>query len=136
MRGRRRSRNERGVSSLELAFIAPSLLVLIFFVVQVAFFLYGRSVALHAAREGVTELRLAQTRAQFDALIGGTKSDVEEFAHHIGSGALNIKNVTATYDQNGNGQVTVTVIGTTVSLIGYTFTVTETASGSIERFGS
>ena len=56
----RRRRSERGVSTLELAILAPAILTLIFLSIQTALWLYGRSVALNAAEEGRSRLRLVQ----------------------------------------------------------------------------
>ena len=126
--------DDRGASALELAFIGPSLIALIFFAVQVALFFYGRSVALQAAREGVSQLRLAQTQAQYEALAPQVDSSVSQFASGIGSGSLNDPAVDPTYDSQ-QGTVTVTVSGKTISLIPFLdLHVTQSASGQIERF--
>ena len=128
--------DESGVSSLELSVIAPSLLLLIFFVVQVAFYLYGRTVALQAAREGVSQLRLEQNPQDFAIAEPGVKSNVETFAKNIGTGSLDNPAMKATYS-DAKGRVTVTVTGETVSLVpflGLHLHVTETVSGQVERF--
>ena len=60
MSHRRRS-DDRGASAVEFAVIAPTLLLLIFFIIQGGLYFYGRSVALQAARDGVSQLRLQTT---------------------------------------------------------------------------
>lgn len=126
--------DDSGASAVEMAIIAPSLLLLIFFVVQVSLWFYGRSVALSAAREGVSRLRLAQTEEVFKASYPGVNDSVKRYASTIGSGALNNPRVNSVY---GPDSVTVTVSGTTISLIPFaTFTVTQKAHGRIERFGN
>jgi Flp pilus assembly protein TadG len=124
---------DRGVSSLELAFIAPSLIALIFFVIQAALFFYGRSVAQDAAREAVSRLRLDQTQSAYDGNHTAIEKEVAGFAHSIGSGALEVDKVTTVYD-DAKGTVTVTVTGTAISLTGIDLHITETVTGRIERF--
>ena len=65
MRRARRRAGDEGSVALELAVIGPSLFVLIFFAIQVALYFYGCSVALQSAREGVSQLRLAQDGARW-----------------------------------------------------------------------
>lgn len=124
---------DRGVSSLELAFIAPSLIALIFFVIQAAFYFYGRSVALQAAREGVSQLRLDQSSHDYDGNHLKIEQNVAAFARNIGSGSLHIDHVFSHYD-NAKGTVTVTIKGSAVSLTGLTIAIDETATGQVERF--
>lgn len=112
-------------------------MLLICFVIQVSLFLYGRSVALQAAREGVSQVRLAQTGQDYDAIKNKVRGDVANFASSVGSGALNVdgaNGVQPSYD-DAAGRVSVTVTGTTISLVpGLKLHVTEKASGQIERF--
>lgn len=129
---RPRRGDDRGVSALELAFIAPSLLLLIFFVIQGALFLYARSVALQTARDMVSQLRTAQSQADFDALSQGVSENATSFADHVGSGALTDLRTTPSYTPD---RVTVRVTGASITLVpGMTFHVTETASGTVEHF--
>jgi Flp pilus assembly protein TadG len=130
---RRLTDRDRGVSSLELAFIAPTLILLIFFVIQAALYFYGRSVAQDAAREGVSQLRLDQTVSDYAGNHSQIEKDVAAFAHNIGSGALHIDRVTSDYHPD-DGTVTVTVTGTAVSLTGLSLNISETVTGRIERF--
>jgi hypothetical protein len=124
--------DDRGVSAVELAFIAPSLLLLIFFVIQIALYLYARSVALQTARDAVSQLRLAKDRAQYESLAPGVHDRAVRFAHNVGSGALGDVDETPTYS---DAQVSVKVTGTSITLVpGLTIHVTETASGRWERF--
>lgn len=126
------ARSDDGVSSVEFAFIAPVLLLLVWFVIQVTLYFYGRSVALQSAREAVSQYRLAQTQDQYNAIHDGVQTSTDQFAAHVGSGALD--DVTVTPDYTGNS-VTVTVTGATISLVpGLTLHVTETASGTVEKF--
>lgn len=135
MRRPRGFRGDSGVSSVELAVIAPSLLLLTLFVIQVCLWFYGRSVALESAREGVSQLRLAQTEQEYDdAVTGGALDSVKTYATKIGSGALNDPVVAGDYDDK-KASVTVTVQGTTISLVpGLHFAISQKAHGRIERF--
>lgn len=126
------ARDDRGVSSIEFAIIAPVLLLLIWFVIQATLYFYGRSVALQSAREAVSQYRLAQTQDQYNVIHDGVQTTTDQFAAHVGSGALNDVSVTPTYTGD---RVSVTVTGTTISLVpGLTLHVSETASGNIEKF--
>jgi Flp pilus assembly protein TadG len=130
-----RARHDRGATALELAFIAPSLLVLIFFIIQAALYFYGRSVAQQAAREGVSQIRLSQTRQACQDQLSVVTQHVQDFATDVGREALLGPKATpscAAYDQ---GQVSVTVHGKAISLVpGLTLTVTQKAFGAVERF--
>jgi Flp pilus assembly protein TadG len=133
------------VSSLELAFIAPTLLALIFFIVQGALYFYGRSVALQAAREGVSQLRILDPDNPDGATAictepGMTKTvslNTQAFAGHIGSGALTSVQATATchvIPGDNASTVTVEVRGNAISIFGWTMTIDEKATGRVEQF--
>ena len=81
-RGRRR-RSERGVSTLELSILAPAIIALIFVSIQTALWLYGRSVALNAAQEGVSKLRLVQPLVYTPAVGEKVRADVESYAAEL-----------------------------------------------------
>lgn len=131
MRSWRRG-DDRGVSALELAFIAPSLLLLIFFIVQAALYFYGRSVALQAAREAVSQLRLQQTIAQCQGAVGSVSSYAKSYAGDVGGNF--VQDFSVTKVDCGADQVTVTVRGHSLSLVGVTFSISETVSGRVEHF--
>jgi Flp pilus assembly protein TadG len=140
MRTRGHDPDERGVEAVELAIIAPTLLLLIFLIIQGGLYFYGRSVALQAAREGVSELRLQQTQPQCEAYLPTMTANVVGFAARLGSGALNGVSVAgdpdpcAGYADRGGSSVTVTVKGHSISLIGFTIVVTESSTGRVEQF--
>jgi hypothetical protein len=117
-----------------MSFIAPGLIFLIFFCIQGALFFYGRSVALQAAREGVSQLRLAQDVATYKDISGGVVANTEGFAHEVGREALLDPTATTEYDDVA-GRVQVTVTGTVITLVpGLHLRVTQTAEGPVERF--
>jgi Flp pilus assembly protein TadG len=127
-------RDDRGVSAVEFAFIAPVLLLLVWFVIQAALYFYGRSVALQSAREAVSQYRLAQTQADYDAVRDRVTANTTDYAAHVGSGALNDVRVTPDYQGD---RVTVVVTGKPITLVPWlTLKVTETASGTVEKFGN
>jgi Flp pilus assembly protein TadG len=132
--GAGRRRDERGASALELAFIAPAFLLLIFFTVQGALYFYGRNVAIQAAREGVSQLRLAQDQSMYDSLKGKAISRTEDFADEVGRGGLN--GAVAKPGYNGTtGRASMTVTGTTITLVPLLdLKVTATADGPVEKF--
>jgi len=131
---RRPVRSERGVSALEMSFIAPGFLFLIFLCIQGALFFYGRSVALQSAREGVSQLRLAQDQATYDDIAPGVVANTESFAHSVGREALLDPMATPTYDDEA-GRVRMSVTGHVITLLpGLELDVTMSAEGPVERF--
>jgi hypothetical protein len=119
---------------VEMAFIAPGLIFLIFFCIQGALFFYGRSVAIQAAREGVSQLRLAQDQATYDDIRAGVKGNTERFATTVGREALIDPLATPSYD-DAAGRVRMRVEGKVISLIPWLdLTVHEEAEGPVERF--
>jgi Flp pilus assembly protein TadG len=119
---------------VELAFIAPGLILLIFFSIQAALYFYGRNVAIQSAREGVSQLRLVQDRATYDDIRGGVVDNTERFAREVGREALIDPLATASYDDE-RGRVRVKVTGQVITLVPWLdLTVTEEAEGPVERF--
>jgi Flp pilus assembly protein TadG len=134
VRGRARRHDERGVSALELSFLAPGFLFLIFFSIQAALFFYGRNVAIQSAREGVSQLRLAQDQATYESIKGGVASNTERFASTVGREALIAPVATPGYDDT-RARATMTVTGKVITLVPFLdLHVTETAEGPVERF--
>ncbi len=129
-------RSERGASSLELAILAPTILALIFVSIQSALWLYGRSVALNAAQEGVSRLRLVQPELYSPAVGEKVRADIEAYAQQLGGGdSLGDVKVPAPAYNDPEGQVSFTVTGETISLVpGLKLTVSRTATGPIEEF--
>jgi Flp pilus assembly protein TadG len=135
IRLRRGRRSERGASSLELAILAPTILALIFISIQTALWLYGRSVALNAAQEGVSRLRLVQPPLYTEAIGEKVRSDIEAYASQLGGNSLGDAQVLPPSYNNPEGLVSFTVTGDTISLVpGLTLKVTQTATGPIEQF--
>jgi len=117
-----------------MAFIAPGLIFLIFFCIQGALFFYGRNVAIQSAREGVSQLRLAQTEADYLNIRAGVKGNTESFATTVGREALIDPLATPSYDAE-LGRVRMKVQGKVISLLPWLdLTVTEEAEGPVERF--
>lgn len=132
MRGRAAVRGDRGTSAIELSIVAPVVVLLIFFTVQFALWLYGRNVALQAAREGVSTLRLVN-EVDARAAENDTEKDTEAYAAKVGAQSLLKPRATAVYNPR-TGRVRVTVAGDVVSLIGLDLSVSRTATGEVERF--
>ena len=132
LRGRR---TERGATSLELAILAPAILALIFISIQTALWLYGRSVALNAAQEGVSRLRLVQPTLYTPAIGEKVRTDIEAYAQQLGGNSLGDAVVLPPAYDDPAGQVSFTVTGETISLVpGLNLTVSQTATGPIEQF--
>jgi Flp pilus assembly protein TadG len=132
-RHRAATRDDRGASAIELSIVAPAVMLLIFFTVQVALWLYGRNVALEAAREGVSTLRLVDETSDIAAAEDRTEHDTEAYATKVGGQSLLTPLATAKYDA-ASGRVSVKVTGVVVSLVGLHLPVTRSATGEIERF--
>lgn len=125
---------ERGASAVELAIVAPIFLALIFFTLQVGLFAYGRTVAVQAAREGVSQLRLAQDPSEYSAVRVTVEQSVARYATSVGRETLLDPEVTSAYDA-AEGRVEVTVSGRVISLVpGLDLQATAGASGTVERF--
>ena len=134
-----RTRREEGSAALELAFVAPALLLLVFTTIQVGLWYSGRSVALQAAREGVSQLRLAETEAEAGGLEPFVTERVLRFSRTVGRESLLSPEVTAEWFEvpadRGNARVEVTVTGRVVSLVpGLELRTVQRAQGEVERF--
>lgn len=116
-----------------MAIVAPSFLLLIFAIVEVALWMHARDVALAAAREAVSELRTVDPNEASGDWENEIAGRAEVFANDIGA----IQNVDATTDFSGDPDepVTVTVTGDVIDLIpGWDLTVEARASGLLETF--
>ncbi len=134
--GRRspRARTESGASALELSFLAPGLIFLIFLVIQAGLFFYGKTVAIQAAREGVSQLRLAQTPDVYEDIRGDVVRNTESYALSVGREALLQPRAVSSYD-DAAGRVTMDVEGDVITLVpGLQLRATAHAEGAIERF--
>jgi hypothetical protein len=117
-----------------MAFVAPALILLIFFSIQAALFFYGRNVAIQAAREGVSQMRIAQDSQTYDGIRAGVVENTERFATTVGRETLVDAVATPSYD-GAAGRVSMTVTGKVISLVPWLdLTVTQTAEGPVERF--
>ncbi len=117
---------ERGSVSVELALLAPALLLLVMTLIQGALWFYARSIALGAAQEGAREGRVqpaSTARAQAAA---------EGFLDQTAQDLLTERDVTVS---GSPASITVTVTGTSLSLFpGLSgWSVTQTAVGPVER---
>jgi TadE-like protein len=120
-----RLRGERGSSPVELAILAPAVLLALFASIQVAAVFMARSVALSAAQEASTAERA------FGAPPGAGEDRGQSFLGRAGDW---LSGGQVTVERDGE-QVTTTVTGQAISLVpGFTFTVSQTARGEVERF--
>ena len=122
------------MSSVELAVLAPVFLLLVFLTVQAALYFYGKTVAIQAAREGVSQLRLAQTQADYDQQRAAITQHTVDYAATVGQQGLLAPDATSTYD-DAAGRVQVVVTGSVITLVpGLDLRVTAHAEGQVERF--
>jgi Flp pilus assembly protein TadG len=132
VRGRAGTRADRGSSAVELAILAPIVLLIIWLSIQFAFWYQGRQVALAAAQAGA---RVARQEANVTA---AWRSDARNAATNYYS-ALGTKvlggNITAKPIGSAANQVGVTVHGQVVSIVlGIKLMINVTVSGPVECF--
>ncbi|HTF11881.1 MAG TPA: TadE/TadG family type IV pilus assembly protein [Asanoa sp.] len=121
-----RSGSDRGASPVELAIVAPLIILLLFLAIQIAAVFLARSAALSAAQEAVS----AQRAYQAPAGAGIAKGNA--FLTHTGDwlSAAAVAEAPAEADE-----VAFTVTGRALSVIpGVDFAVAQTAHGTVERF--
>lgn len=128
--GTSRTRDDRAVSAVEFSIVVPILLLAIFLTIQAGFWMYGRNSALHAAREGVSYLRLAGTNADPQSF----RAQAEKYAYQYATelGGLHDVHVDSDLDEQ-TGRVTMTVSGSMDAPAGE-WTVTQEVSGTLEQF--
>lgn len=126
---RRRARSARGSVSIEMVILLPLALTLLFLVVQGAVYYYARSAAMSSAQDG------ALSASAYESGDAAGEQRALEFAAQIGGdGVLEDPSVEVTRDE-GAGTVTVTVTGTTMSLVpGWDPEVSQSATRDIEEF--
>lgn len=122
----RPTRRDEGSATLEVAILAPVLLLVVFTVVQVALWSYARSVALGAAQEGVAAARLVGSSA------AAGRREATDFLARAGDSVLGAQvAVTAT-----STEVVVRVRGHALSVLPGVpgLPVEQSARGPVERF--
>ena len=126
-------RGDDGASAIELAVLAPVLLLLILMTIQYAFYFQARQVALSSAQEGARYAR------QEEAMNPGSwQKDAEDQAtsyfNSLSSQVLSDFRAGASYVPADNN-VQVTVSGKIVSLLGFPLpAIHESAEGPVECF--
>lgn len=125
-------RGESGASAIEMAIVAPSFLLFIFAIVEVALWMHARDVALSAAREGVATLRTVNPDDAPSVWQGTVESRAIDYVGRLGD--VQDPHAESTYDP-AEARVTVTVSGGVIDLVpGWNLTVSGTASGLLEDF--
>lgn len=131
-RRRHGKRADRGSSVIELALLAPMLLIMIWLVVQFALWFQSRSVALAAAQAGA---RFARDEAGTPGLPWQTDSVNRATQYYDSLGTKILGGIHVTAIGNPATNVGVQVTGTVSSVIpGLTLTITESAEGPVECF--
>lgn len=117
-----------------MAVVAPVVLLLIFFSIQLALWLYGRNVAMQSAREGVCYLRVIADGSETSSALAAAEVTTENYARQVGRETVLDVDATATATPDTD-RVAITVVGRSISLVpGVTFRVRGHAEGQIERF--
>jgi Flp pilus assembly protein TadG len=129
--GARKLRGDRGSSAIELAILAPALLILVMLVIQWALWFQARQVALNVAQDGARYAREQQPGWPRQAV-----SQAESFYTRVGTKVLTDLQVQVNPPGGAPGQVFVTVTGHVPTLIPGIgpLTVRETSGGDVECF--
>lgn len=132
---RRLLRDDRGSSAIELAILAPALLILTMIIIQFALWFQARQAALAAAQEGAREARELSVTKSAGSWEQQVKNDTVNFYDSLGSKILTDVKVT-TIDDTADGIAGVTVSGQLNSLLNAFggMTVTVTVQGPMECF--
>ncbi len=126
----RRRRAEGGTSAVEFSIIAPVFLLLVFLIIQIGLWYFGRNVAEAAAREGVSYLRLAGN----DSDPATFEPQAAKIASYYASQVGMLHNVKVTPTINvSTGRATVLVSGT-LHLPGGDIRVEQSAEATLEQF--
>jgi Flp pilus assembly protein TadG len=127
----RKLRRDRGSSAIELAILAPALLILVMLVIQWALWFQARQVALNVAQDGARYAREQQPGWPQQAV-----SQAESFYTRVGTKVLTDMRVQVNPPGGAPNQVFVTVTGHVPTLIpGMSpLTVRETSGGDVECF--
>lgn len=122
---------DNGSSAIELAILAPVLLIISMLVIQWALWFEARGVALSAAQAGARTARQQQPGWPARSV-----SDAVSFYNKVGTSLLNGVNASVNPNGGNPNQVYVTVGGKIPTLIPLipSLTVTETAGGPVECF--
>lgn len=122
---------DRGSSAIELAILAPALLILVMLVIQWALWFQARQVALNVAQDGARYAREQQPGWPQQAV-----GQAESFYTRVGTKVLTDMRVQVNPPSGAPDQVFVTVTGHVPTLIpGMSpLTVRETSGGDVECF--
>jgi len=120
-------RDERGATSVvQVVLIAPTLLLILMFIVQYALVAHAQSVAEAAADEGAAAARKA------DGSEGDAQERTAKYLDSLGPKMLSERSIAV---KRTTESATVTVTGRVISLVpGIHPKIRETASGPVERF--
>ncbi len=120
----RRLRGEAGVTTSQMAFLFPAVLLLLMLIVQYGLWWHAKQVANAAAAEAVNVVQLPT----------GSEDAGAEAADDFLAQSGNLSNVTIVVDRDPT-LVTVEVIGDAPQLVpGFDWTVTARSQGPVERF--
>lgn len=128
----RRSGRDRGSSAVELAILAPAMLLATMLIIQFALWFNARHAALAAAQAGA---RIAREEAasnpswQADAVTEATS-----YYDALGTKLLTNVQVPSPTMDNATHEVSVTVTGQLAGILPWHMTITQTVAGPIECF--
>lgn len=133
MRALRRQLGEpdRGSSAVELAILAPALIMMTMLIIQFAIWFDARHAALAAAQAGD---RIARAEAATNqAWAGDAENEANNYFHALDTSVITLVNM-PTATRTGGNQVAVTVTGRLNGVIPIPMTISVTVSGPVECF--
>lgn len=119
-----------GSATLEITVLAPAVLLVVFGIVQGAFFLHARNVALAAASEG-----LAAT-AMHDGRASDGSAAARDFLTAAGADDVLLSTQVVVHRTETEAEVTVTGLAPSLVPGVRGWSVSQTAAGPVERFTS
>lgn len=131
-RGQRRPAPDRGSSAVELAILAPAMLLATMLIIQFGLWFNARHAALAAAQAGA---RIAREEAasspqwQADAI-----REAAMYYHALGTRLLTDVQIPAPSQDNATHEVFVTVTGQLAGILPWHLSITQTAGGPVECF--
>jgi Flp pilus assembly protein TadG len=123
---------DRGSSAVELAILAPAMLLATMMIIQFALWFNARHAALAAAQAGARIAReeaASNPRWQADAT-----AEAASYYDALGTKLLTNVQVPAPSMDNATHEVSVTVSGQLAGILPWHMTITQTAAGPIECF--
>lgn len=128
---RRLGERDRGSSAVELAILAPLLIMMTMLIIQFAIWFDARHAALAAAQAGDRIAR--EEAATTQTWASDSETEADNYFHALDTSVISLIN-TPVAQRTGDNQVAVTVTGKLNGVIPIPMTISVTVSGPVECF--